>query len=69
MTRLSIHADALTEIDKAAAFYDQQAHELDEFVYANRDMLICFAAGNDGRDKDGNGQVDPSSVTPPAMAR
>ena len=28
MTRLSIHADALAEIDQAAAFYDLKAHGL-----------------------------------------
>ncbi|WLB54268.1 S8 family serine peptidase [Bradyrhizobium japonicum] len=49
--------------------YDSQANELDTFVYAHRDMLICFAAGNEGSDKDGNGQVDPNSVTPPGTAK
>jgi hypothetical protein len=49
--------------------YDQQAHEVDEFVYNNRDMLICFAAGNDGEDANSNGQIDPNSVTPPGTAK
>ncbi len=30
--------------------YDQEAHEVDQFTYEHRDMLICFAAGNEGRD-------------------
>jgi len=49
--------------------YDSQARELDGFVYAHRDMLICFAAGNEGVDRDRNGQIDPGSVTPPATAK
>jgi serine protease AprX len=49
--------------------YDQQAQEVDNFVYTNRDILICFAAGNDGTDKDANGQIDPHSVTPPGTAK
>lgn len=49
--------------------YDQQAQEVDEFVYAHRDMLICFAAGNEGVDRDANGRIDPNSVTPPGTAK
>ena len=49
--------------------YDQQAHEVDDFVFRNRDLLICFAAGNDGRDGNANGQIDPNSVTPPGTAK
>ena len=32
-------------------------------------MLICFAAGNEGVDRDANGQIDPTSVTPPGTAK
>jgi subtilisin family serine protease len=49
--------------------YDQQAFELDDFVHEHRDMLICFAAGNEGVDKNANGQIDPNSVTPPGTAK
>ena len=49
--------------------YDQQAHEVDQFVHEHRDMLICFAAGNEGVDHNGNGQIDPNSVTPPGTAK
>ncbi len=49
--------------------YDQQAHEVDEFVHDHRDMLVCFAAGNEGTDKDKNGIIDPGSVTPPGTAK
>ena len=49
--------------------YDQQAHEVDQFVSEHRDMLICFAAGNEGVDHNANGEIDPGSVTPPGTAK
>lgn len=49
--------------------YDQQAHEVDQFTFEHRDMLICFAAGNEGVDRNANGQIDPGSVTPPGTAK
>jgi serine protease AprX len=49
--------------------YDQQALDLDQFVQTHRDMLICFAAGNEGTDSNANGQIDPGSVTPPGTAK
>ncbi len=49
--------------------YDSQAEELDAFVHTHRDLLICFAAGNDGIDKNADGQIDAGSVTPPGTAK
>ena len=49
--------------------YDQQAHEVDQFVHEHRDMLICFAAGNEGVDRNANGEIDTGSVTPPGTAK
>ncbi len=49
--------------------YDQQAHELDQYVSGHRDILICFAAGNEGVDINKNGRIDPGSVTPPGTAK
>jgi len=49
--------------------YDQQAREVDQFVSEHRDMLICFAAGNEGVDANANGQIDLDSVTPPGTAK
>ena len=49
--------------------YEQQAHEVDQFVHEHRDMLICFAAGNEGIDRNANGAIDPGSVTPPGRAK
>jgi serine protease AprX len=53
----------------SAGVYDQQAREVDDFVFTHRDILICFAAGNEGKDADSNGQVDPNSVSPPGTAK
>jgi serine protease AprX len=49
--------------------YDQQAYEVDQFVYEHRDMLICFSAGNEGVDSNADGVIDSGSVTPPATAK
>jgi hypothetical protein len=49
--------------------YDQQAFEVDRFVYDHRDMLICFAAGNEGTDANADGRIDPNSITPPGTAK
>jgi subtilisin family serine protease len=49
--------------------YDAQARELDQFVHDRRDMLICFAAGNSGSDRDRDGQVNANTITPPGTAK
>lgn len=49
--------------------YDSQSFEVDDFIWNNRDCVICFAAGNEGVDADGDGIVDRSSLTPPATAK
>ncbi len=49
--------------------YDSQAHDVDSFVHAHRDFVICFAAGNDGTDANQNGVVDEGSVSPPGTAK
>lgn len=49
--------------------YDGQARSVDAFVHRNRDLVICFAAGNDGVDSNGNGVVDDGSVSPPGTAK
>ena len=42
--------------------YDQSSREIDDFVWNNPDLVICFAAGNDGTDGDRDGVVDPAQV-------
>ena len=49
--------------------YDSNCFELDDFVWNHRDMVILFAAGNEARDANANGIVDPMSVTPPGTAK
>lgn len=49
--------------------YNSNSREVDDFVWKNRDIVICFAAGNEGRDGDSNGRVDEGSVTPPGTAK
>jgi hypothetical protein len=49
--------------------YNANSRELDDFVWNHRDCVILFSAGNEGTDRNGDGQVDPSSVTPPGTAK
>ena len=49
--------------------YDVQCDQLDRFVWQHKDMCVLVAAGNDGTDKDGDGVINPMSVTSPGTAR
>ena len=49
--------------------YDASAWEIDATVWANPDLAICFAAGNDGIDRNMNGVVDAGSVGSEAAAK
>lgn len=49
--------------------YDLRAQQLDTFVWGNPDMLILFAAGNEGVDADSNGVTDTESLGAPAAAK
>ena len=49
--------------------YSSYSRELDEFVWNNRDMVVCFAAGNPGRDANANGVIDLGSVQAPGTAK
>jgi subtilisin family serine protease len=49
--------------------YDQSSEQVDEFVWNHRDCVICFAAGNEGTDKDGNGVIDAGSIGSPGSAK
>ena len=56
-----------------AGIYTQNAREVDNFAFTHPDMLILFAAGNDGQDEDGQGQagdgtIDADSLGSPASA-
>ena len=49
--------------------YDSSAKEIDDMVWNNPDLVICFAAGNDGSDGDGNGVVDQGSIGSQSAAK
>jgi serine protease AprX len=45
------------------------ASQVDEFMAANPDMLVMFAAGNSGVDADKDGRVDQNSIGTPGTAK
>jgi subtilisin-like proprotein convertase family protein len=49
--------------------YDTQCEQLDRFVWEHKDFCVLVAAGNDGTDNDGDGKINPMSVTSPATAK
>ncbi len=49
--------------------YDTFAVQVDEWLYANPDMLILFAAGNSGMDKNKDGRIDANSMASPGTAK
>ena len=49
--------------------YDTQCEQLDNFVWEHKDFCVLVAAGNDGTDNDGDGRINPMSVTSPATAK
>jgi subtilisin-like proprotein convertase family protein/subtilisin family serine protease len=49
--------------------YDSQCEQLDRFVWEHKDFCVVVAAGNDGTDRDGDGKINPMSVTSPATAK
>ena len=63
-----VHSDSWGDIVPAQP-YEQSASEIDKFVYENPDMVICFAAGNDGVDNDGNGVTDLGQIGSQAAAK
>lgn len=49
--------------------YDNFAVQVDEWLYANPDMLVLFAAGNSGADKNKDGRIDANSMASPGTAK
>jgi serine protease AprX len=49
--------------------YDSQSEQLDRFVWEHKDFCVLVACGNDGTDQDGDGKINPMSVTSPATAK
>jgi serine protease AprX len=49
--------------------YDDQCRQLDQFVCDHKDFCVVVAAGNDGSDSDGDGSINPMSVSSPGTAK
>jgi serine protease AprX len=49
--------------------YDEQCQALDRFVWEHKDFCVVVSAGNDGTDQDGDGHINPMSVTSPGTAK
>jgi serine protease AprX len=49
--------------------YNQSSREIDDFVWNHPDCVICFAAGNDGIDTNGDGRIDSGSIGAEAAAK
>ncbi|THV26538.1 S8 family serine peptidase [Glycomyces paridis] len=52
-----------------AGEYGQNARAVDAFTWNHPDMLVLFAAGNDGEDADADGLIDPDSMGSPGTAK
>ncbi len=55
----------------AASFgvYEKMAATVDQVMFDKEDLLILFAAGNSGVDKNKDGRIDPNSVGTPGTAK
>ncbi len=55
----------------AASFgtYEKMAATVDQVMFEKQDLLIIFAAGNSGVDKDKDGRIDPNSIGTPGTAK
>jgi subtilisin family serine protease len=49
--------------------YGSSGFEVDDMVWRNPDLVICFAAGNSGHDQDRDGVIDTASVSAQAGAK
>jgi serine protease AprX len=62
-----IHSNSWGGGDPGA--YDDQCRQFDQFVWDHKDFCFVIAAGNDGTDSDGDGVINPGSVTSPGTAK
>ncbi|MET7655904.1 MULTISPECIES: S8 family serine peptidase [unclassified Streptomyces] len=49
--------------------YGSSGFEVDDMVWQNPDLVICFSAGNSGHDRDRDGVIDTASVSAQAGAK
>jgi serine protease AprX len=62
-----IHSNSWGGGDPGA--YDDQCRQFDRFAWKHKDFCFVIAAGNDGTDADGNGKINPMSVSSPGTAK
>jgi len=65
--KVRVHSNSWGGGDPGA--YDAQCEQVDRFVWTHKDFCILFANGNDGSDADGDGKINPMSVTSPATSK
>ncbi len=53
----------------SAGAYTTNSRQVDQAAWEKKDMLVLFAAGNDGADADKNGVVDLDSIGSPGTAK
>jgi len=62
-----IHSNSWGSPDRGR--YSIYSEQVDRFMWDHPDMLLVFAAGNDGVDDDSNGVIDQDSLYSPASAK
>jgi subtilisin family serine protease len=63
-----IHTNSWGDPD-ARGVYNMETSQVDDFVWNHPDMVILFAAGNDGVDIDGDGRIDSGAISAPATSK
>lgn len=63
-----VHSNSWGDSD-AKGVYNAETSQVDQFVWDNPEMVILFAAGNDGVDADADGRIDAGSVSAPATSK
>ncbi|KAI1963903.1 hypothetical protein LOZ58_001763 [Ophidiomyces ophidiicola] len=64
-----IHTNSWGSTSSSQLPYDTSSTEIDKFVYEHPDMVILFAAGNDGKDLNRDGTVDEKQIGSQAAAK
>ena len=49
--------------------YDDRCRQFDQFVWDHKDLCFLISAGNNAADRDGDGKINPTSVTSPGTAK
>jgi hypothetical protein len=62
-----VHSDSWGS--STQSIYDDMSESTDSFCWNNKDMVICYPAGNDGVDSNNDGVVDLYSLDTPSTAK